>query len=92
MREEKSETGTWIKVEDLYGDGNPKEGQLCLGKKEDGTIWLYRFSWWDEETGAFWDEVTGAFYPMINPTKSNKRRDEDVTEIMMLDRILPFEE
>lgn len=92
MREEKNETGAWIKVEDLYGDGNPKEGQLCLGKKEDGTIWPYRFSWWDEETGAFWDEVTGAFYPMINPTKSNKRRDEDVTEIMMLDRILPFEE
>lgn len=61
MKEEKNETGAWLKVEDLYGDGNPKEGQLCLGKKGDGTIWLYRFSWWDD--------VTGAFYPMINPTE-----------------------
>lgn len=80
----KNETGAWLKVEDLYGDGNPKEGQLCLGKKGDGTIWLYRFSWWDD--------VTGAFYPMINPTESDREWDEDVTEIMMLDRILPFEE
>lgn len=84
MKEEKNETGAWLKVEDLYGDGNPKEGQLCLGKKGDGTIWLYRFSWWDD--------VTGAFYPMINPTESDREWDEDVTEIMMLDRILPFEE
>jgi len=36
--------------------------------------------------------VTGAFYPMINPTESDREWDEDVTEIMMLDRILPFEE
>ena len=55
-----------------------------LGKKEDGTIWLYRFSWWDD--------VTGAFYPMSNPTESDREWDEDVTEIMMLDRILPLEE
>ena len=54
------------------------------GKKEDGTIWLYRFSWWDD--------VTGAFYPMINPNESDREWDEDVTEIMMLDRILPLEE
>ena len=53
-------------------------------EKGGGTIWLYRFSWWDD--------VTGAFYPMINPTESDREWDEDVTEIMMLDRILPFEE
>lgn len=84
MKEEKNETGAWLKVEDLYGDDSLKEGQLCLGKKEDGTIWLYRFSWWDD--------VTGAFYPMINPNENDREWDEDVTEIMMLDRILPLEE
>lgn len=26
MKEEKNETGAWLKVEDLYGDDNPKEG------------------------------------------------------------------
>lgn len=49
MKEEKNETGAWLKVEDLYGDDGPKEGQLCLGKKENGTIWLYRFSWWADD-------------------------------------------
>lgn len=36
--------------------------------------------------------MTGAFYPMINPTESDREWDEDVTEIMTLDRILPLEE
>lgn len=43
MKEEKNATGAWLKVEDLYGDDSPKEGQLCLGKKEDGTIGCIAF-------------------------------------------------
>lgn len=70
----------WIDIEDLYEDNNLKENQLCLGMKIDGSIWLYKFMWWDD--------ANGGFYPMVNQNKSYWLYEEGIIKIMPLEKIL----
>ena len=70
----------WVAVEDLYGEQNPQENQLCLGETESGKLWLYKFSWWDD--------VCGGFYRMIDETENERDFEESLVKIMPLNAFL----